>query len=260
MTDTGATTELRHRTRPHPPAIGAATLVRPVGPKARPSPRGDRYRAGMEGDIRPERTWTPPAPPDPASVRLVLVSECAATDPADDYGASDRSVFDETTLAAFAEAGLHADSIAELRGYGIHLTVAVRHPKTRDRISAATIAAGSPLLADELASLPEARAYLLMGDVAIAAINQIARRRTGRRAIPAGSTYRIRDGEYHLDGVRLFPSYLQAGPAWYIEASKRRMVAEDIAAALAVAGIAPSADRPLTRVTAARLRTPPRSR
>lgn len=202
------------------------------------SPRhGTAYGRYMESGVDTGRTWEPPSPPDPESVRLVLVSECAATDPVDNYGASADSLFDVTTLEAFAAAGLHAGSIEELRERGIHLTVAIRHPKTGHRISAAAISASAPVLAEELASFPHVRAYLLMGDVAIAAINQIARARYGRRAIPAGSTYRIRHGEYVLDGIRLFPSYLQAGPAWYVEASKRDMAAEDIAAALAVAGI-----------------------
>ena len=191
----------------------------------------------MESEADTGRTWEPPSPADPERVRLVLVSECAAAAPVDNYGASAKSLFDVTTLEAFAAAGLRAASIEELRGRGIHLTVAIRHPKTGYRISAATISASAPVLAEELASFPHARAYLSMGDVAIAAINRIARTRHGKRAIPAGSTYRIRHGEYFLDGIRLFPSYLQAGPAWYIEASKRDMVAEDIAAALAVAGI-----------------------
>jgi hypothetical protein len=37
-------------------------------------------------------------------------------------------------------------------------------------------------------------------------------------------------------GRRAFPSYLQAGPAYSVEKSKRRMSAEDIAAALKLAG------------------------
>jgi len=32
----------------------------------------------------------------------------------------------------------------------------------------------------------------------------------------------------------VFPSYLQAGPSFFIEKSKRRMIAEDIAAALSL--------------------------
>lgn len=188
-------------------------------------------------DVDTGRAWEPPIPTDPENVRLVLVSECAAADPDDDYGASDESLFDTTTLEAFTAAGLHAKSIDELREYGIHLTVAIRHPKTSDRISATTVSASVPVLAEELALFPHARVYLLMGDVAIAALNQLSRTRHGKRAIPAGSTYRIRDGEYFLDGIRLFPSYLQAGPAWYVEASKRKMIAEDITAALTIAGV-----------------------
>jgi hypothetical protein len=51
--------------------------------------------------------------------------------------------------------------------------------------------------------------------------------------VPAGPTYRIRGGDFRFRGCRVFPSYLQAGPAFFIEASKRRMIAEDIAAAMA---------------------------
>jgi len=52
--------------------------------------------------------------------------------------------------------------------------------------------------------------------------------------IPAGATYKIRGQPYFFRGSRTFPSYLQAGPSFFIEKSKRRMIAEDIAAALAV--------------------------
>jgi hypothetical protein len=53
--------------------------------------------------------------------------------------------------------------------------------------------------------------------------------------IPAGSTYKIRGKKYLFRGARAFPSYLQAGPSFFIEKSKRRMIAEDIAVALALA-------------------------
>jgi hypothetical protein len=71
-----------------------------------------------------------------------------------------------------------------------------------------------------------------MGDVAIRAINYIAKRGGEGRVIPAGSTYKIRGREYFFGGRRAFPSYLQAGPSFFIEKSKRRMIAEDIAGAL----------------------------
>lgn len=74
-----------------------------------------------------------------------------------------------------------------------------------------------------------------MGDVAIKAVNYIAKRQGKPRVVPAGSTYKIRGQEYTYKGMRAFPSYLQAGPSFGIEKSKRRMIAEDIAAAMEVA-------------------------
>ncbi len=88
------------------------------------------------------------------------------------------------------------------------------------------------LLEQELALFQNKKVILLMGDTAIYAINCIAKRNGQSRPIPAGSTYKIRGGIYEYNGVRLFPSYLQAGPSFYIEKSKRRMIAEDIAAEL----------------------------
>ena len=75
---------------------------------------------------------------------------------------------------------------------------------------------------------------MLMGDVAIKAVNYIAKRRGEPRVIPAGSTYKIRGREYHFQGRRALPSYLQAGASFFIEKSKRKMIAEDIAAALSL--------------------------
>jgi uracil-DNA glycosylase len=82
---------------------------------------------------------------------------------------------------------------------------------------------------------PNVRAYLLMGDVAIQAVNTIARLAGEGRAIPAGATYKIRGGEFYFRGARALPSYLQAGPSFFIEKSKRQMIAQDIAAALHIA-------------------------
>ena len=64
------------------------------------------------------------------------------------------------------------------------------------------------------------------------AINYIARRAGEGRVIPAGSTYKIRGPAYTYRGARAYPSYTQAGPSFFIEKSKRRMIAEDIGAAL----------------------------
>lgn len=76
---------------------------------------------------------------------------------------------------------------------------------------------------------------MLMGDVAIRSVNAIARRENVGRVIPAGPTYLVRGRTYEFRGMRVLPSYLQAGPAFFIERSKRRMIAEDIATALRLA-------------------------
>lgn len=187
-------------------------------------------------DVDHSRYRVPAVDLDPDRVRIVLISEGAAADPADDYQAPGDPLFLRTTVEAFGDAGLEVSSLADLHRLGIYVTSAVKCAKTGQGISAATITECSRLLEVELAQFTHARAYLLMGDVAIKAITAIARRAGERRPIPAGSTYRIRDGEYRWRGIRLFPSYLQAGPAFHIEQSKRRMIAEDIRAALAVAG------------------------
>lgn len=92
------------------------------------------------------------------------------------------------------------------------------------------------MLEKELDLFPAVRVILLMGDVAIKALNYIAKRREMSRVIPPGSTYKIRGETYYFGDVRIYPSYVQAGPSFFIEKSKRRMVAEDIASAIAYCG------------------------
>ena len=74
-----------------------------------------------------------------------------------------------------------------------------------------------------------------MGDVAIKSINTITRRNGEPRVIPAGSIYKIRGREFTFRGARALPSYVQAGPAFFVEKSKRSMIAEDIRKALLIA-------------------------
>jgi uracil-DNA glycosylase len=91
------------------------------------------------------------------------------------------------------------------------------------------------LLEKEIALFPNVKVYLLMGDVAIKAVNMIARRSGEPRVIPAGSTYKIRGGEFTFRGKRALPSYVQAGLAFFVEKSKRKMIGEDISQALRIA-------------------------
>jgi hypothetical protein len=174
---------------------------------------------------------------DPKTIRLVLISETAPTDPQDGYYGSPQALFARTTLQAFNEAGVQASSIQDLLNMGIYFTTAVKCGKDSYAVATDTIHHCSLLLEDELALFPHVRAILLMGDVAIKALNTIARRQGEPRVIPAGSTYKIRGGNFTYRDRNVFPSYLQAGPSYGIEKSKQRMIAEDIASAMKIAAI-----------------------
>ncbi len=183
-------------------------------------------------DVRHDSYRVPAGDEDPPTVRVILVSEAVPSDPADGYEAPGDPLFARTTVEAFRDAGLDVTIIADVRALGVHLTTALKCAKTNYGIETATIRTCSLLLERELALFPGTRSILLMGDVAVRALNEVARRAREPRPVPAGATYRIRGGDFRFRGARVFPSYLQAGPAFYIEKSKRRMIAEDIAAAM----------------------------
>ena len=168
----------------------------------------------------------------PEDVSIMLISEAAPADPGDYYYAQGNPLFQQTTVQAFNDAGADVTSIQDILDLGVYLTTAVKCGKTGYGIKAGTIRECSQILEKEIALFPAVHSFLLMGDVAIKAINYIAKRGGEGRVIPAGSTYKIRGREYFFRGKRVFPSYLQAGPSFFIEKSKRRMIAEDIAGAL----------------------------
>jgi uracil-DNA glycosylase len=186
--------------------------------------------------VRHEAYLVPGHEFDPADVSIVMISEAAPADPNDYYYAEDEPLFAQTTLLAFQDAGADVTTFQDLLDMGVYLTTAIKCGKIGYTIKAGPIRECSLLLEKELALFPNAQAYMLMGDAAIKAINHIARRTGEKRVVPAGSTYKIRNGEYSFRGRRAFPSYLQAGPSFFIEKSKRRMIAEDISAALALLG------------------------
>ena len=165
---------------------------------------------------------------DPAQVSILLVSEAAPVKPEDYYYAGADALFAQTTLLAFQDAGARVDSIQDILEMGVYLTTAVKCGKTGYGIARQTIENCSRLLEKELALFPNVKVYLLMGDVAIKAVNMIAKRNHEPRVIPAGSTYKIRGGEFTFRGARALPSYVQAGPAFFVEKVKRKMIAEDI--------------------------------
>jgi len=173
---------------------------------------------------------------DPSGISIILISEASPVKVGDYYYSEGEPLFQQTTVQAFRDAGVDVTSIWDILNLGVYLTTAVKCAKSAYGIKASTIEACSSILEKELAFFPNVRAFLLMGDVAIKSINAVARRAGEPRVIPAGSTYKIRGEGYYFRGIRAFPSYLQAGPSFYIEKSKRKVIAEDIASALKLAG------------------------
>jgi len=185
-------------------------------------------------DVRHECYIVPDIEIEPEKISIIMVSEAAPANPDDYYYAGGDSLFQQTTVQAFNDAGADVSSIQDILDMGVYLTTAVKCGKTGYGIQTGTIKECSLILEKELALFPNIKVFMLMGDVAIKAVNDIARRAGEKRVIPAGSTYKIRGQEYFFRGRRAFPSYLQAGPSFFIEKSKRRMIAEDIAAALSL--------------------------
>lgn len=174
---------------------------------------------------------------EPSKIRVIMISEAAPTSPSDYYYALGDPLFQRTTVQAFQDAGLEVKTIKNLLGYGFYFTTAVKCGKKGYSVGSETVKTCSTLLERELDLFPNLSAVMLMGDVAIKAFNEVAKRRIGKRVIPAGSTYKIRKTPYYYGDIRVFPSYLQAGPSFFIEKSKRKMIAEDIKVALKLLGI-----------------------
>jgi hypothetical protein len=183
-------------------------------------------------DVKNECYIIPDIDVEAKKVSLIMISEAAPNSPSEYYYAKGTPLFQQTTVQAFKDAGAGVSSIKDMLEMGVYLTTAVKCGKINYNIKSNTIKECSFLLEKELTLFPNVKVLMLMGDVAKKAINYIAKRRGEPRVIPAGSTYKIRDKEYFFQGKRVFPSYLQAGPSFFIEKSKRRMIAEDIVTAL----------------------------
>lgn len=185
-------------------------------------------------DVKHECYIIPDVDVEPDNISIVMISEAAPENHEDYYYAKGDPLFQKTTVQAFNDAGADVSFIQDILDLGVYLTTAVKCGKTGYGIKTNTIRECSFILEKELALFPDVKVFMLMGDVAIKVINYIAKRANEERVIPAGSTYKIRGKEYFFRGKRTFPSYLQAGPSFFIEKSKRRTIAEDIASALSL--------------------------
>lgn len=187
-------------------------------------------------DVRHDCYIVPGISLKPEAVSIVMISEAAPANPDDYYYAKGKPLFQQTTVQAFNDAGCRVSSVEDIVARGVYLTTAVKCGKTGYGIQPSTIRECACLLEKELALFPNVKVLMLMGDVAIKALKYIARRAGQTRVLPAGSTYKIRGQKCSFNGIRVLPSYVQAGPSFFIEKSKRKMIAQDIAAALRLAG------------------------
>ncbi len=183
-------------------------------------------------DVRHNGYIVPDINVNPDNISIVMISEAAPASRDDYYYAAGDPLFQQTTVEVFKQAGVEVSSIKDILRLGVYLTTAVKCGKIDYGIKSDTIKECSVLLEQELALFPKAQVYMLMGDVAIKALNSVAARAGEGRVIPAISTYKLRGQEYFFRGKRVFPSYLQVGPNFFIEKGKHKVMAEDIAQAL----------------------------
>ena len=171
---------------------------------------------------------------DPFTIKTVMINEVVPSDPLQDfYGASDADYM-KTTIPLFQGAGTEVSSIQDILQMGIYITNAVKTPKTEYAIDKSSIENSLPYLEAELSLLPNLKVIMLMGDVAKKAFNMITKKSTKKNAIPAVSTYKLRNSEIYYEGIRIMPSYIMTGGNILIEKSKVTMATEDIATMLEI--------------------------
>ena len=166
---------------------------------------------------------------DPAAIRAVMISEVVPADLTQDFYASPEADYAATALALFRQAGVEADSLADLLRRGIYITNAVKTPKTAYAVDPAAFEESLPILEAELALFPNVAVIVLCGDVAKKMYNRIARKTLKRNVIPSGATYKLRAAAYYHGEIRVIPSYIITGSNLLIEKGKTTMIAQDIA-------------------------------
>ena len=183
-------------------------------------------------DIDKNSYILPPVEIDAGKVRIVMITEAPPNDKAEYFYADGNPFYLQTTVQAFRDAGTDVSSMQDILNLGVYITTAIKCGKTQYAISNDTMKNCSSILEKEISFFPNINVFMLMGDVAIKMMNSIWKKETGKKVIPAGSTYKIRGQAYYFGDKRVFPSYTPAGKNFLIEKSKRRMVAEDIREAM----------------------------
>jgi uracil-DNA glycosylase len=179
-------------------------------------------------DIDKKSYIIPPIDVNPKNIKIFMITEAPPNDKADYFYEKGNPFYLQTILQAFNGAGLKVSNMKNIIDIGVYITTAIKCGKTDYAISPDTIKNCAALLEKELGLFPDIRVFMLMGDVAIKAMNYIWKNQSGKRVISAGSTYKIRKEKYYYDGKRVFPSYIPTGKNFLIEKAKQRMIAEDI--------------------------------
>ncbi len=183
-------------------------------------------------DIGKNSYVLPSADINAAKIKILMITEAPPNEKAEYFYAQGNPFYLQTTLQAFKDAGADVTSIQDILNLGVYITTAIKCGKTQYAVSQDTMKNCSKLLEREIALFPNVKVFLLGGDVAIKMMNDIWKQKTGKKVIPAGSTYKIRGQAYYCGDIRVMPSYTPAGKNFLIEKSKRKMVAEDIREAL----------------------------
>lgn len=171
---------------------------------------------------------------DPLTIKAIMINEVVPSDPVQDfYGAPDADYL-KTTIPLLQGAGAKTASIQDILQKGIYITNAVKTPKADYVIDKRSIENSLPYLEAELSLFPNIKVIMLMGDVAKKAFNMITKKSTKKNAIPAVSTYKLRNSEIYYKGIRVMPSYIMTGGNILIEKSKVTMATEDIATMLEI--------------------------
>ena len=170
----------------------------------------------------------------PLTIKAIMINEVVPSDPLQDfYGLPDADYL-KTTIPLLQGAGTAVTSIQDILQMGIYITNAVKTPKTEYAIDKISIESSLPYLEAELSLFPNTKVIMLMGDVAKNAFNMITKKSTKKNAVPAISTYKLRNSEIYYKGIRIMPSYIMTGGNILIEKSKVAMATEDIATMLEI--------------------------
>ena len=169
---------------------------------------------------------------DPLIIKAVMINEVVPSDPSQDFYGTPDADYLKTTIPLLQAAGTEVSSIQDVLQMGIYITNAVKTPKTEYTIDKSSIENSLPYLEAELALFPNKKVIMLMGDVAKKAFNMITKKASKKNAVPAVSTYKLRNSEIYYEGIRIMPSYIMTGGNILIEKSKVAMATEDIAAML----------------------------